>query len=51
MVWYKANGPQQYTKTPKEVTIEAIRLRTLRAKKLIIKRAEAKLKILAEKDI
>ena len=51
MVWYKANGLQQYIKTPKEVTIEAIRLRTLKAKKLIIKKAKAKLKILTEEDI
>ena len=31
--------------------MEAIRLRTLRAKKLIVKRAEAKLKILIKEDI
>ena len=31
--------------------MEAIRLKTLRAKKLIIKKAEAKLKILIEEDI
>ena len=31
--------------------MEAIRLRTLRAKKLIIKGVKAKLKILAEEDI
>ena len=31
--------------------MEAIRLRTLRAKKLVVKKAEAKLKILVEEDI
>ena len=31
--------------------MEAIRLRTLRAKKLIVKKAEAKPKISAEEDI
>ena len=51
MVWYKANGPQQYIKILKEVTIEALRLRILGILKLIIKKAEAKLKFLAEEDI
>ena len=51
MVWRKANRPQQYIKIPKEATIEAIRLRTLRAKELIIKGIEAKLKILTEEEI
>jgi hypothetical protein len=31
--------------------MEAIRLKTLRVKELIVKRVKAKLKILAEKDI
>ena len=47
----RANRPQQYIKTPKEVTIEAIRLRILKAKKLIVKGVEAKLRILVEEDI
>ena len=51
MVWRKANGPQQYIKTPKEAIMEAIKLRILRAKKPIVKGAEAKLKISVEKDI
>ena len=51
MVWRKANGLQQYTRILKEATIEAIKLRTLRAKKPIIKGVAAKLKILAEEDI
>ena len=51
MVWRRANRLQQYIKILKEVTIEAIRLRTLRAKELIIKGVEAKLKILTEEDI
>ena len=51
MVQCRANRPQQYIKILKEATIEAIRLRTLRAKKLIVKGAEAKLKILTEEDI
>ena len=51
MVWCRANRPQQYIKILKEVIIEAIKLRTLRAKELIVKGAEAKLKILAEEDI
>ena len=48
---YRVNGPQQYIKILKEIIIEAIKLRILKAKKLIIKGAEAKLKILAEEDI
>ena len=51
MVQYRANRPQQYIRTPKEATIEAIRLRTLRAKELIVKGVKAKPKILAEEDI
>ena len=51
MVQHRVNRPQQYIKTPKEATIKAIRLRTLKAKELIIKGAEAKLKILIEEDI
>ena len=51
MVWCRANRPQRYTKILKEATIKAIRLRTLKAKELIIKGAEAKLKILIEEDI
>ena len=48
---YRANRPQQYIKTLKEVTIEATRLKTLRVKELIIRKTKTKLKILAEKDI
>ena len=51
MVWRKANRPQQYIKTLKEVIIEAIRLKTLKAKKPTVRRVKAKLKILAEEDI
>ena len=51
MVWYKANRPQQYIKIPKEATIKAIRLRTLRAKEPTIKEIQAKPKISAEEDI
>ena len=51
MVRRKANRPQQYIKIPKEATIQAIKLRTLGVTEPIIKKAEAKLRILAEKDI
>ena len=51
MVWHRANRPQWYTKIPKKVTIEAMKLRILRVKELIVKRVEAKPKILAEEDI
>ena len=51
MVWHRANRPQQYIRILKEVTIEAIRLKTLRAKELIVKGVKAKLKILTEEDI
>ena len=51
MVWCRANGPQQYIRILKEITIEAIRLRISRAINLIVKEAEAKLRILVEKDI
>ena len=51
MVWRRANGPQRYIKILKEATIKAMKLRTLRAKELIVKGIEAKLKILVKKDI
>ena len=51
MVWYKANRLQQYIKTLKEATIEAIKLRILKAKEPIVKGAKTKLKILTEEDI
>ena len=51
MVWCRANRLQQYIRTPKEATMEAIKLRTLRAKELIVKRVKAKPKILVEEDI
>ena len=51
MVWRRANRLQQYIKILKEVTIEAIRLRTLRVKKPTVKGVKAKLKISAEEDI
>ena len=51
MVWRRANRPQRYIRTLKEATIEAIKLRTLRVKELIIKRIKAKPKILTEEDI
>ena len=51
MVWYRANGPQWYKKTLKEVTIEAMKLRILRAKKPTVKGVKAKPKISAEEDI
>ena len=51
MVWRRANRPQQYIKTLKEVTIKAIRLRTLKVKELIIKGVKAKPKILIKEDI
>ena len=51
MVWRRANRPQQYIKILKEATIEAMRLRTLRVKELIVKETKAKLKILVEEDI
>ena len=51
MVWYRANRPQRYTKILKEATIEAIRLRALRAKKPTVRGVQAKPKILAEEDI
>ena len=51
MVWRRANRPQWYIKIPKEATMEAIRLRTLRAKKPTVKGVKTKLKILVEKDI
>ena len=51
MVWRKANRPQQYIKILKEATIEAIKLKILRAKELIVKGVQAKLKILIKEDI
>ena len=51
MVWHRANGPQQYTKTLKEVIIKAIKLKTLRAKKPTVKGVKGKPKILIEEDI
>ena len=51
MVWRKANRLQQYIKILKEVIIKAIKLRTSRAKKLIVKEVKAKPKILVEEDI
>ena len=51
MVQYRANRPQWYIKTLKEATIEAIRLRTLKAKKLIVRGVKAEPKILIEEDI
>ena len=51
MVQHRANRPQQYIRTLKEVTIEAIKLRILRVQKLIVKGVQAKLKILIEEDI
>ena len=51
MVWRRANKPQRYIKILKEATMEAIRLKTLRAKEPIIKGVEAKPRILAEEDI
>ena len=41
----------EWPKTLKEVTMEAIRLRTSKAKKLIIEEVKAKLKILAKEDV
>ena len=51
MVWYKANGPQQNVKKLKKITIEAKRLRILKAIELTVQGAKAKLKILIEEDI
>ena len=51
MVWYRANGLQRYTKTLKEATIEAIKLKILREKELVVKGVEAKPKILVKEDI
>ena len=51
MVWRKANRPQWYIRILKEVTIEAIRLRTLKTKELIVKEVKAKPKILVKEDI
>ena len=51
MVQCRANRPQQYIRILKEVTMEATKLRILRAEKLIIKEVQAKPKILAEEDV
>ena len=51
MVWRRANGPQRYIKILKEVIIEAIKSKILRAKKTIVKGVEVELKISAEEDI
>ena len=51
MVWRRANRPQQYIKTLKEVTIKATKLRILRAKEPIVKGVKAKPKILTKEDI
>ena len=45
----RTNRPQQYIRTLKETTIEVIRLRISKIVKLIVKRVEAKPKILVEK--
>ena len=47
----QANRLQQYTRTLKGVIMEAIRLRILRAKELVVKEVKAKPKISAEEDI
>ena len=47
----RANRPQQYIKILKEATIKAIKLRTLKAKELIVKGVKAKPKILVKEDI
>ena len=51
MVWCKANRPQRNTRKLKETTIEVKELRTLKVTELAVQGVEAKLKILAEKDI
>ena len=51
MVWRRANRPQRYIRTLKEITIKAIKLRILRAKEPIVKGVEAKPKILIKEDI
>ena len=51
MVWRRANRPQWYIKILKKATMEAIKLRTLGVTEPIVKKAEAKPKILAKKDI
>ena len=51
MVQYRVNRLQWYIRVLKEVTIKAIKLRTLGAMKLIIKGVKAKLKILTKEDI
>ena len=51
MVWHRANRPQWYIRILKKVTMEAIKSRISRVKELVIKKAEAKPKILAEENI
>ena len=51
MIQCRANRPQWYIRILKEATMEAIKLRTLRVKELIIKGVKAKPKILTEEDI
>ena len=51
MVWRRANGPQRYIRILKEVIIEVMKLRILKAEELIIKGAKAKPKISVEEDI
>ena len=51
MVQYRANGPQQYTRIPKEAIMEAIKLKISKAKELIIREVKAKLKILIKEDV
>ena len=48
---YRANRPQQYKRILKEITMEAIRLRILKVKELIVKGVKAKPKILVKEDI
>ena len=51
MVWCRANGPQQYIKTLKEVIMKVTKLRILRAEELIIKGVKAKPRILDKEDV
>ena len=51
MVQYKVNGPQQYIRTLKEITIKAKELRILKAIELAVQGVEAKLRILIKEDI
>ena len=51
MVWYKVNRLQRYIRIPKKATMEAMRLRILKAKEPIVKEVKNKLKILIKEDI